>query len=529
MPPETAFVPICHDRWRGWRAPGRPYMSQTMSTPQPTPPLAERRQHAVTQFGVTRDDPYAWLRADNWQEVMQAPETLPEDIRGYLEAENAYFAEAFEPPHAELTEAIFQEIRGRIKEDETGIPTPDGPWAYNSRMLEGKQYPLIVRTKREGGPETVLLDCNVEAGESYFGFGGSDHSPDHTMLAWAADRQWSEFYTIRVRELATGKDTDEVIVDTADGGTWSLDGRAMYSTEYDENHRPNRVRRHQLGTPQSADEIVFEEADPGFFVSAGETLSRRFTVIDVHDHQTSEVWLIDREGGTPRVVAPRVPEREYDVEERNGTLYLLTNADGAEDFKIVTAPAETPGPEHWVDLVPHTPGVLILDMIVLANHLIRRERVEGLPRMVVRDLRDDREWTVKFEEEAYSLGMEAGYEYDTTTIRFSYSSPTTPERTYDLDLETGARTLLKQQVVPSGHDPDDYVTRRIFADAPDGERVPITLLYRKTTPIDGTAPALLYGYGAYGISLPASFSVSALSLVDRGVVYATAHVRGGME
>ena len=504
-------------------------MSQTMSTPQPTPPLAERRQHAVTQFGVTRDDPYAWLRADNWQEVMQAPETLPEDIRSYLEAENAYFAEAFETPHAELTEAIFQEIRGRIKEDETGIPTPDGPWAYNSRMLEGKQYPLIVRTKREGGPETVLLDCNVEAGESYFGFGGSDHSPDHTMLAWAADRQGSEFYTIRVRDLATGKDTDEVIADTADGGTWSLDGRAMYYTEYDESHRPYRVRRHQLGTPQSADEIVFEEADPGFFVSAGETLSRRFTVIDVHDHQTSEVWLIDREGGTPRVVAPRVPEREYDIEERNGTLYLLTNADGAEDFKIVTAPVETPGPEHWVDLVPHTPGVLILDMIVLANHLIRRERVEGLPRMVVRDLRDDREWTVKFEEEAYSLGMEAGYEFDTTTIRFSYSSPTTPERTYDLDLETGARTLLKQQVVPSGHDPDDYVTRRIFADAPDGERVPITLLYRKTTPIDGTAPALLYGYGAYGISLPASFSVSPLSLADRGVVVATAHVRGGME
>lgn len=500
-----------------------------MSKPQPTPPLAERRQHAITQFGVTRDDPYAWLRADNWQEVMQAPETLPADIRSYLEAENAYFAEAFETPHAELTETIFREIRGRIKEDETGIPTPDGPWAYNSRMLEGKQYPLIVRTRREGGQETVLLDCNVEAGDSYFGFGGSDHSPNHSLLAWAADRQGSEFYTIRVRDLATGKDTDEVIADTADGGTWSLDGRAIYYSEYDESHRPYRVRRHQLGTPQSADEIVFEEADPGFFVSAGETLSRKFTVIDVHDHQTSEVWLIDRDGGTPRVVAPRVPEREYDVEERDGTLYILTNADGAEDFKVVTAPAETPGPEHWVDLVPHRPGVLLLDMIVLANHLIRRERVEGLPRIVVRDLRDSREWTVKFDEEAYSLGMEAGYEFDTTTIRFSYSSPTTPERTYDLDLETGARTLLKEQVVPSGHNPDDYVTRRIFAEAADGERVPITLLYRKTTPIDGTAPALLYGYGAYGISLPASFSVSPLSLADRGVICATAHVRGGME
>ena len=504
-------------------------MSLTMSKPQIVPPLAERRQHSITQFGVTREDPYAWLRADNWQEVMQAPETLPADIRAYLEAENAYFAEAFEVPHADLTEKIFQEIRGRIKEDDSGIPSPDGPWAYNSRMLEGKQYPVMVRTPRDGGPETVLLDCNVEAGEGYFGFGGSDHSPDHKLLAWAADRQGSEYYTIRIRDLVTGKDTDEVIVDAADGGTWSLDGRAIYYTEFDESHRPFRVRRHQLGTPQSADEIVFEEADPGFFVSVGETLSRKFTVIDVHDHQTSEGWLIDRETGTPRLVAARVKEREYDVEERDNLLYLLTNADGAEDFKIVTTPANSPNPDTWVDLVRHSPGVLILDMVVLANHLVRLERVEGLPRIVVRDLRDSREWAVKFDEEAYSLGMSVGYEFDTSRIRFTYSSPTTPERTFDLDLETGQRVLLKEQVVPSGHNPGDYVTRRIFATAQDGERVPITLLYRKTTPIDGTAPALLYGYGAYGISLPASFSVSALSLVDRGVIYATAHVRGGME
>jgi oligopeptidase B len=493
------------------------------------PPIAEKRQHAVTQFGVTRQDPYAWLRADNWQEVMQSPEKLPGDIRQYVEAENAYFAEAFETPHAALTEKIYREIRGRIKEDDSGIASPDGAWAYNSRMLEGKQYPLIVRTPRDGGAETVLLDCNVEAGESYFGFGGADHSPDHRLLAWAADRQGSEYYTIRIRDLATGQDTGETIVEAADGGTWSPDGTALYYTELDESHRPFRVRRHQLGTPQSADEIVYEEADAGFFVGVGETLSRQFITIDVHDHQTSEVWLIDRAGGSPRLVSKRQAEREYDVEERGGTLYLLTNADGAEDFKIVTAPAATPDAEHWVDLVPHTPGVLILDVIVLANHLVRLERVEGLPRIVVRDLRDGREWTVKFDEEAYSLGMSAGYEFETNTIRMTYSSPTTPSRTYDLDLDSGARTLLKEQEVPSGHNAADYVTRRIFAAAADGERVPVTLLYRKDTKIDGTAPALLYGYGAYGISLPAAFSVSNLSLVDRGFVYATAHVRGGMD
>ena len=479
-----------------------------MSKSPPFPPLAERRQHAITQFGVTRDDPYAWLRADNWQEVMQAPERLAGDIRAYLEAENAYFAEAFEASHAELTDTIFREIRGRIKEDDSGIPSPDGPWAYNTRMLEGKQYPLVVRTPRDGGPETVLLDCNVEAGEAYFGFGGADHSPDHSLLAWSADRQGSEYYTINIRDLATGKDTGEVIADTADGGVWSLDGRAIYYTEFDENHRPYRVRRHQLGTPQAADEIVFEEEDPGFFISVGETQSRRFTVIDVHDHQTSEVWLIERDNPVPRLVSARQTEREYDVEERGGLLYILTNADGAEDFKIVTAPADDPGEANWTDLVAHTPGVLILDMVLLSNHMVRLERVEGLPRIVIRDLRTDAEWTVKFEEEAYALGMAAGYEFDTSSIRFTYASPTTPQRTYELDMDTGARTLLKQQEVPSGHDPDDYVTRRIFAIAADGERVPITLLYRRTTPIDGTAPALLYGYGAYGMSLPADFSIS---------------------
>jgi len=494
--------------------------------------MAERRQHALTQFGVTRQDPYAWLRAENWQEVMQAPELLPGDVRTYLEAENSYFTEAFEAPYAELTETIYREIRGRIKEDDSGIASPDGPWAYNSRTLEGQQYPLVVRTPRDGGAETVLLDCNAEAGEGYFGFGGAEHSPDHSLLAWAADRQGSEFYDVFIRDLATGKDTGETIKDTADGGVWAPDGKALYYTEFDESHRPYRVRRHVLGTAQESDEIVFEEADPGFFVSVGETLNRQFTVIDVHDHQTSESWLIAAEGpdaGVPRLVSKRVPEREYDLEARDGLFYLLTNADGAEDYKIVTAPIATPDAEHWTDFVPHKPGVLILDMIVLSNHLVRLERVEGLPRIVVRDLRDGREWTVAFDEEAYSLGVSEGYEFDSNTVRMTYSSPTTPQRTYDLNLDTGARTLLKEQEVPSGHNPADYVTRRIFAEAADGERVPITLLYRSTTPIDGTAPALLYGYGAYGMSMPAAFSVSALSLADRGVVYATAHVRGGME
>ncbi|WP_055048317.1 S9 family peptidase [Devosia sp. A16] len=496
----------------------------------PIPPVAERRQHATTHHGITRQDPYHWLRAENWQEVMQDPATLPADIRGYIEAENAYFAEAFETPHEALVDKIYREIRGRIKEDESGIPSADGPWAYNSRMEEGKQYPILVRTPREGGTEQILLDCNIEAGDGYFGFGGGDHDPSHRLLAWSADRQGSEFYTLHIRDLATGQDTGEIIEDVAGGGVWSADSSAIYYSEYDDNHRPFRVRRHVLGTPQADDEIVYEEKDPGFFVGVDETLSRNYIVIDAHDHQTSEFWLIDtRTGGAPKLVSPRLVDREYDVEDRDGVFYILTNADGAEDFKIVTVDADNPAAENWIDLVPHRPGVLILDIILLSHHLVRLERSEGLPRIVVRNLDDGEEWTVKFDEEAYALGMAAGYEFDTSTIRFTYSSPTTPSRTYDLDLVTRERTLLKEQVVPSGHNPGDYETKRIFATASDGERVPVTLLYRKGLKLDGKAPALLYGYGAYGHALTAGFSVSKLSLVDRGFVHATAHIRGGMD
>jgi oligopeptidase B len=496
----------------------------------PTPPIAEQRQHATTHHGVTRQDPYHWLRAENWQEVMEDPGALPADIRTYLEAENGYFAEAFEQPTAELREAIYREIRGRIKEDDADVPAPDGPWAYNVRTREGEQYAVIVRTPRGGGEEQVLLDCNVEAGDGYFGFGGADHDPHHNLLAWSADRQGSETYTVYLRDLGTGVDTGEVIEETAGDLEWSNDGLAIYYTELDDSHRPFRVRRHVLGTTQSEDEIVYEEADPGFFVGIGKTLSRRFILVEVHDHQTSESWLIDGDaGGPPRLVAARVPEREYDVEECQGLLFLLTNADGAEDFKVVAAPADTPGAENWRDFVAHTPGVLILDLILLREHMVRLERFEGLPRIVVRDLRTDFEETVAFPEEAYSLSVWAGYEFDATTVRFSYSSPTTPSRIYELDLQSGERTLLKEQVVPSGHDPAAYETHRIFATAADGERVPVTLLHRKGIVHDGSNPVLLYGYGAYGMSMPAAFSVSALSLVDRGFVHAIAHVRGGTE
>jgi len=495
------------------------------------PPRAERRPVPVTHHGHTRTDEYAWLRADNWQEVMRNPSALAEDIHAYLDAENAYFAAAMADTDA-LQETLFKEMRGRIKEDDSSVPSPDGPWAYAVRYIEGGQHPLYVREKREGGGEETMLDGNaLGEGRAYFRIGGAVHSPDHRLLAWSHDDAGSEFFTLSVRDLENGSDLADLIPDTSGGATWSADGHFIFYVRLDANHRPSRVFRHKLGTSPEADVLVYEEQDPGFFVGIGKTLSRRFILIQAHDHQTSEVWMIpaDTPETEPRLIAPRDTAVEYHVDEAHGTLFILTNAGGAKDFKIVAAPVETPERENWSDLVAHEPGRLIIGHDVTARHLVRLERFEGLPRIIVRRLDDGLEHTIAFEEEAYALGLMGGYEFDTDTLRFNYSSMATPGRVFDYDMESRKRVLRKEQEVPSGHDPSRYLTRRIMAPAPDGETIPISLLYLKDTPLDGSAPALLYGYGAYGMSTPAGFSISRLSLVDRGFVYAIAHIRGGKD
>ncbi|SHE63801.1 oligopeptidase B [Kaistia soli DSM 19436] len=495
------------------------------------PPIAAKHPVALEAHGITRQDDYAWLRADNWQEVMRDPSTLAPEIRAHLEAENAYTKAEMADTEA-LQAALFKEMRARIKEDDSSVPAPDGPYAYASRYLEGAEQPRIVRTAREGGPETVLLDVDAMAkGHAYYEIGGADHSPDHALIAWAYDDKGSEAYTLRVREAETGIDLPDAIETTTGGAVWAADSRTLFYTVLDDNHRPCRIYRHKVGSPIDEDVLVFEETNPGFFLGIGQTQSGRYLLVDSHDHETSEVHLIDAEApeAPPRLVAPRRPAEEYDVDHNGDTLYILTNADGAEDFKIVTAPVANPGRENWTDLVPHQPGRLILGLTVYKDFMVRLEREGGLPRIVIRQLASGEEHAIAFDEEAYSLGLGDGYEFDTTMLRFTYSSMTTPSRVYDYDMATRERVLRKEQEVPSGHDASLYVTRRVFVPAGDGETVPISLLYRKDTPLDGSAPLLLYGYGSYGITIPASFSITRLSLVDRGVIYAIAHIRGGKD
>ncbi len=495
-------------------------------------PRAEKRAYSVTHHGIEMTDAYAWLRADNWQEVMhQGREVLPDAIESYLEAENAYTNQEMADTET-LQNALFEEMKGRIKQDDSSVPSPDGPFAYSSRFIEGGQYPLVVRTPREGGDEVILFDGNKEAeGHAFFRLASTAHSPDHARLAWAVDTKGSEYFTIRVRNLATGEDLSDQIEGTTGGAIWSADSSHFYYTWLDDNHRPCKVFRHKIGTAQSDDALIYEEQDPGFFVGIGKSQSGNHIIIDCHDHETSECYLLDARDNEAkaRLIAARESGIEYSVDEGMGILYILTNADGAEDFKLVTAAPTQSGREHWQDMIAHEPGRLILSHEIFKRHLVWMERANGLPRIQIRNIANGAQHAIAFEEEAYALGLGGSLEFDTDVIRFSYSSMTTPSRTYDYNMASRSRTLRKEQEIPSGHDASQYVTRRLMAASHDGVEVPVTLLYRKDTPLDGSAPCLLYGYGSYGISIPASFSTNALSLVDRGFVYAIAHIRGGKE
>jgi oligopeptidase B len=495
------------------------------------PPIAKRRPSFAAYHGVELVDEYAWLRAANWQEVMRDPTVLDPEIRAYLEAENAY-TDAALADTADLQTALFAEMKARIKEDDSSVPAPDGPFEYFTSYVANGQYPRLLRRPRGGGKEEVLLDGDREAvGKAYWQLGAVAHSPDHRLLAYAVDEKGSELFTIRIRDLATGQELADAIPDTRSSIVWSRNAKMLFYVRLDANQRPLFVYRHRIGTPTEEDVLVYHEADSGFYVGVDQTQSGDFLTIDAHDHQTSEIYLIDADApeAAPRLVARREHGHEYAVEHHGDQLIITTNSAGAEDFRICTAPLAAPEMANWRELVPHRPGRLILEAIAFKGHLARFEREDGLPRIVIRRFADASEHAIAFAEEAYALGMSGGYEFDTTTLRFTYSSMTTPVQVFDYDMEQRARVLRKTQEVPSGHDPADYVTRRLDAPARDGERVPVSLLYRRDTPLDGSAPVFLYGYGAYGISIPASFSTNRLSLVDRGFIFAIAHVRGGKD
>lgn len=493
-----------------------------------SPPSAERRPHEITQHGRTRVDPYHWLRDDNWQAVLKDPSVLREEVRAHLEAENDYH-DAMMADVAGLRDRLFEEMRGRIKEDDSSVPSRHGPWEYYVRFREGGEYPVFARRPVDGDKETILFDGEAEAeGHDFFNVASVEHSPDHARIAYAVDTVGSEYFTLRVRDIESGEGFPEAIEDTGGEVVWAADSESFFYIERDDNQRPKRVKHHVLSEDPAEDRTVYEEADDGLFVSIGETQSGDYILIESGNHDSSQSWYLpaDEPTAEPVLIAPRREGELYDVDHRGEHFYILTNADGAIDFKLVRAPVDAPGRDNWQDWLAHEPGRYISDFVTYRDYLVRMERRDARPYIVVSDYDGD-SYDIPMEAEAYSLSLRGGYEFDTDTTRFVFATPAQPAQTFDYDMESRERTLRKTQEVPSGHDPDLYTVERIDAPTEDGEHVPVTILRLKSTPLDGSVPLLLYGYGSYGSFISDGFSVTDLPLVDRGVIYAVAKVRGG--
>ena len=519
-------------------------MTDTTSTsPLGEPPLAEQRPYTLTRAdGSTVEDPWHWLR-DRDDPAMRA----------YLEAENAY-ADAQLSPLEELQEQLFTEIKGRIEETDSSVPVLDGGWLYYRRTLAGSAYPIRCRRPAPEGvhdprrlpdglrrpvdptdppdDEVVLYDQNLAAADhDFFQLGGFAISPDHRLAAIATDTSGAEVFTIRVRDLTTGQDLDDEIPRAAYGIAWFNDSATFLYTVPDDAWRPHQVWRHTIGTPHEDDELLLSEDDERFWLGVGRTRSDRFLAINAGSKVADEWHLLDADdpAARPRLVAAREDGVEYDLDHRGDLLYLVTNADGAEDFKLCVAPVASPGREHWIDLIGHRPGVRLEMADVFADQLILSERTEARTQLRVCDPATGEGDVLPMDEDVYTAGIGANPSFETRTLRYGYTSMTTPAQAIDLDLETGDRVVLKQQPVRGGYDRERFVSWREWATADDGTQVPISLVRRADVALDGAAPCLLYGYGSYEMSMDPAFSPVRLSLLERGVVFAIAHVRGGGE
>ena len=486
-----------------------------------SPPVAKRVPVERTRHGETVVDEYAWLRDRD------DPDTL-----AYLEAENAHTADVMAPTKG-LQDELFEEIRARIQETDLSVPVRKGEWWYFTRTEEGRQYPIHCRSRTEGGEdEVVMLDQNAVAGEAEFlAIGAFDVSPDARLLAYSTDFAGGELHTMRFRDLETGEDLPDELPDTYYGTAWAADSATFFYVRPDAAMRPYQLWRHRLGTPPADDVLVFAEDDERFFLAVGTTKDERYVVLHLGSKVTDEVHVLpaDDPTGEFSVVEPRQQDVEYSLEHWRNRFYIVTNVDGAEDFKLVEAPDASPGRASWRDVVPSRPGTTLTGIDVFADHLVLFERAEGLRRIRVRDQASGDDHVIEQPEAVSTASGGANPEFDSGTLRYGYTSMVTPSSVYDYDTRTRERTLKKRQPVLGGYDPDDYATERVWATAPDGTRVPMSLVYKRGRPRDGSAPALLYGYGSYEASMDPGFSSLRLSLLDRGFVFAIAHVRGGGE
>ncbi len=493
---------------------------ETAATTLPEPPVAERRPHSFTMHGITVEDPYHWLKDQSY------PEIDDEDVLEYVRAENTYF-EAVMAPHEALIETLYNEMRGRLPENDSSVPIRDGAFEYWYAYNEGQEYRLWYRRPVAGGADELLLDENALAeGHEQFSLGTVAISPDARLLAYSTDTDGAERYTLRIRDLSTGEDLPDAVPGILGRAIWSADSSALVYTPVDENWRSKVAMLHRLGSETAADIELYREAEEGMEIGIDQTQSRRFLTISAGDNVTNEVRLVPLAdlAAEPVLISPRVTDRQYGVEERDGTLYILTNQDHV-NFSVMTAPLGDPG--NWGTAIAGSDEFYITGLTTFADFFVIEGRDRGLDQVQIWNYSFAPPTAVEFPEASYDAGLGPVAEFDTTTIRIDYESMITPDTDFGYDVTSGELTTLKVQQVPSGYDASQYRTERLEIEARDGVMVPVSLVYHGDTEIGPDTPVHLYAYGAYGYAVPPVFSTRQLSLTNRGFIFAIAHVRGG--
>jgi oligopeptidase B len=485
----------------------------------PKPPVAKKFPKTAALHGDRRVDDYFWLR-----------EKSDAEVAAYLEAENVYTDAVMKPTEA-LQAKLYQEMLGRIKQTDLSVPHRDHGFYYYSRTEEGKQYPIFCRKKGSlDAPEQITLDPNeIGKGHKFFSVAVHAVSDDGRLLAYTFDTTGFRQFTLHVKDLDTG----ELLGDRAEkvgSVAWTSDNRTLFYTVEDDAKRQYRLYRHRLGTQPDDDELVHEEADERFDISVGRSRSREFLFLSSDSQTTSEVQYVRANEPADRwqVIAPRAPDREYEVDHHGDRFYIRVN-DTGRNFRLVSAPIADPRRENWKEVVPHRNDVMLEGVDLFAQHYVLQEREGGLPRVRVTDLRSGQSHRIEFPEPTYAVFPAANAEFDTTTLRYNYQSLVTPNSVFDYDMETREATRLKQTEILGGYDAKHYQSERIHATAGDATRIPISLVYKHGLKRDGSAPMFLEGYGSYGFPFPVTFSSNDLSLLDRGFVVAIAHIRGGGE
>ena len=474
-------------------------------------------------------DNYSWIKQKNWKEVILDPNKLNTPVKKYLDEENLFKEEQLKDIK-DIEKKLFEELKSKIKNEDNSVPKKDGDYYYAYKYNKNSEYPIYYRKNIKNNFEEIILDCEKKSKtHSYFNVAAISHSHNHKHLAYNIDTNGSEYFSIFIENIETKEILSPEIKNTTGDIIWSLDNNYIFYVGLDQNHRPTKVFKHKIGSDSEKDLLIYEEKDPSFFCSINLSKTKKYLFIRTADHETSEYLFINLKLNqtTPILFKKRIKKIEYDLDHHEKFFVISTNIDNAKNFKIMISHEESY--QKWEEFITYERINLILDFILLKDWLVRLERTEGSENIIILNLNNKNQHKISFDEEAYNLSLDHGYEYETDTFRYSYSSPTTPKSIFDYDCKSKKQELKKTQEVPSGHNKDDYICKKIFATAHDNEKIPITILYKKGIKLDSSNHLLLYGYGSYGISIPSNFSTNRLSLVDRGIIYAIAHIRGGKE